>query len=123
MNPEQSSNVSAGLQQIRVLRAIAHAPLAALILVALTAWVLRSFVPDVGEAIWSSAPFRVLWPLLWVGGFIAFFVGFAVRSLKCPGCGKPFHVRSDGNSWVYNEFCRSCLNCGLGLNGSGSNAP
>jgi hypothetical protein len=123
MNLEPNSNVSAELLQIRVLRTVAHAPLAALILVALTSTALRFFLPEVGEALWSSAPFRILWPMLWVGGFIAFFVGFAVRSLKCPGCGKPFHVRSDGNSWVYNEFCRSCLNCGLRLNGSGSNAP
>ena len=121
--PIPNTDVAAGLEQIRTLRTIAHVPLLALIVVALSVTVLRSALPEVGEAIWNDSLFQFLWPLLWAGGFISFFVGFVVRGLECPGCGKRFHVRSDGNSWVYNEFCRSCLNCGLRLNGSNHHAP
>ena len=125
MNSDPISNpeLAAELRKIRILRVIAHVPLLAFIVVALAVPVLRSLLPQVGEALWHNPLFQVLWPLLWVGGFIAFFVGFAVRALECPGCGKRFHVRSNGNSWVYNEFCRSCMNCGLRLNGTSSHAP
>jgi hypothetical protein len=41
-----------------------------------------------------------------------------VRGLPCPACRRPFCFRNGRPFYYYNDFTRSCLNCGLKLNGS-----
>jgi hypothetical protein len=41
-----------------------------------------------------------------------------VRGLPCPACRSPFCFRKGRRFYYYNDFTRSCLNCGLRLNGS-----
>jgi len=122
-DPFNNADIQAGLSEIRLVRTISHLPLLALIVVALGEFALRSFLPEIGEAIWHSSAFQVAWQLLWLAAIISFLVGFAITRMDCPACGKRFHVRTNGTSFVYNTFCRSCLNCGLPLKGSHKYAP
>jgi hypothetical protein len=117
------AEIEFGLSEIRFVRTISHVPLLALIVVALAEFALRSLLPEIGESVWRSSAFQIVWLLLWLVAIISFLMGFTITSLKCPACGNQFHVRRNGRSFVYNSFCRSCLNCGLPLNGPRKSAP
>jgi len=120
-SPLAAEKIPTELARLRALRMLAHVPLLALFFVAIAQGLIRSALPDTGEAIWESAVFQVLWYTLWAAGIIAFFLGFVVRGLKCPRCGQSFHMNNylrRKTPWWINEFTRSCLHCGLRLNGT-----
>lgn len=60
--------------------------------------------------------------VLFAWAVLGFLLGFVVRAYPCPRCGKKFHHRQNGSgafrTWVYNDFARSCMHCGLKLDGS-----
>lgn len=116
---KRMDEVIEGLSRIRNLRLISHFPMLALFVAAPLIAIIRQLKPNIGEAIWESLLFQMVWWIIWAGTIIGFFLGFFVRTLKCPVCCKHFHLRLKNGRPVYrNEFARKCVNCGTHLNGS-----
>ena len=103
-----------GLRAIRIMRTASHFPILLLFIFGLA----QAFIFSESWKEYSLPLFK----LIFLFAAIGFVLGFGVRFMDCPRCGNKFHHKKTGETiikwYMYNEFARACLHCGLKLNGS-----
>jgi hypothetical protein len=123
MHAATPSDIHAGLAEIRRLRfrrAFLAAPIAGIVLclvplLAFDAFPLRSYV---------LATFIVCWPLAAFGFVASIPLWWVISETRCPRCANRFHVGTSRRfGAVVNGFTRTCMHCGLRLDGRNLDPP
>ena len=101
------------LGKLRLIRFVCHFPWLMLIILSISILIL--------PAEWKNNIVAVN-QIFMAWSFFGFILSFFLHYFECPKCGAKFHFRQYGkgllSGYMYNDFTRKCMHCGLRLNGS-----